>query len=307
MGARPRVHLRMIAQVWGVDVALSTVGLLAALEAVDHPWAALLPLPLVLLLGSLARDRTDKVAAAHERLVALERERGRRQAAAQLLERQTHFLQDVSHELRTPITIARGHVEMLLRRSPRRNGDVGVALDELERIERIVERLLVLVRAGEPRTVARERLDAEGFLEDRFVRWSDTVPRPWQLGALAPGTLIGDGDALRAALDALIENAIKHTTPAQAIRVSSRLDRGELVVEVADEGPGVAPEALEHIFERFARADPGRSFGSDGLGLGLAIADAVARVHGGACTVSSSPAGATFALRLASFEPGRRA
>jgi signal transduction histidine kinase len=137
------------------------------------------------------------------------------------------------------------------------------------------------------------------------VRWSDTVPRPWQLGALAPGTLVGDGDALRAALDALIENAIKHTTPAQAIRVGSRLESEQLVIEVADEGPGVAPDALEHIFERFARADPSRGYGSNGLGLGLAIADAVARAHGGQCTVASSPAGSTFALRLGGFEPGR--
>ncbi len=304
MGAPPRVHVKVVLQAWSVDLALGSVGLLAALAAVGAPWAALAPVPLVLLLRVLAADRVRRIGAAHERLVALEVERGRRRAAGELLERHNRFLQDVSHELRTPVTIARGHLENHRRlRGP--NPESGVAIDELDRIERIVERLLVLARAGEENALTRQRLDAEDFLEELFVRWSDTVPRPWQLGALARGELTADGDALRAALDALLENAVKHTTTSQHIRLSSRAEPGGLLIEVADGGSGIPEEALDRIFERFARADRDRDARVAGTGLGLATVDAVARAHGGACSVRSGGGGSTFALRLPSFEPAR--
>ena len=254
-GATARVHARLLVQVWGADVALGTVGLLAAWAATIEPWAALAPVPLLLLMRALAADRVRKIGAAHERLVALEQERGRRQAAAQLLERHNQFLQDVSHELRTPVTIARGHLE-LLRRNSGPSPESEIAIDELQRIERIIERLLILARAQHPGSAARRRLEAEVFVEDRFVRWSDTVPRAWRLGDLVAGTIQADPDALCAALDALIENAVRHTDPAQSITVRSRAEDGTLVIEVSDEGSGIAPEAMQEIFKRFARADP---------------------------------------------------
>jgi two-component system, OmpR family, sensor kinase len=209
----------------------------------------------------------------------------------------------MSHELRTPIIIARGQIE-LLRGKRGASSESEIALDELERIERIVERLLVLARAEHPDALSRTRIDAESFLEDRFVRWSDSVPRPWRLGELAAGTILVDGDALAAALDALIENAVKHTSRSQAICLSARVEGGdELVIEVADEGTGIPPEALDHIFERFARADPMHERGTRGTGLGLAIVDAVAKSHGGGCTVESRPGRTLFALRLPGFTP----
>jgi signal transduction histidine kinase len=235
------------------------------------------------------------VDAAHERLVALEQERGRRQAAAELLERQNQFLGDVSHELRTPVTIARGHLEAL-----RTLPEHAVAIDELGRIERIIERLLVLARAEQP-AAPREALDAEAFLEDRFVRWSDSILRSWQLDELAHGTLVADGDALAAALDALLENAVKHTREVDTIRLRSRAIGGTLAIEVTDGGDGIPAEALDRIFERFGRADSARNRELGGAGLGLAIVDAVARAHGGSCSVRSSPAGSTFTLRLSAF------
>lgn len=220
---------------------------------------------------------------------------------ALLLERQKQFLHDVSHELRTPVTIARGHLE-ILRGTGGSSAESEVALDELERLERIIERLLLLARAGQPALVMREQLDAESFLEDLFVRWSDTVPRPWQLGGLAAGTIAVDGDALRAALDGLLENAVKYTTPSQKIELSSRAADGVLVIRIADEGTGIPPDALGKIFERFARVDGARSRLGGGVGLGLAIVDAVARAHDGTCSVESSPGGSVFSLRLPGFE-----
>ena len=119
MGARPDVHLSMLPKAWIVDFALGSVGLLAAWVAQTEPWAALAPCRCCSCSRSWRQTASTSIASAHERLRALEQERGRRQAAAQLLERHTQFLQDVSHQLRTPLTIARGHLE-LLRRTGRR-------------------------------------------------------------------------------------------------------------------------------------------------------------------------------------------
>ena len=295
MGAKPHVHAALLARVWGVDLALGVVAIPAAWIVADgHPWAALAPLPLVLLLRAVAAERIRSADAAYERMVALEQERARRLAAAELLEHQNAFLADVSHELRTPVTIARGHLEGVT------GGPAAIALDELGRIERMIERLLMLAQA-EQVPHPRERLDAEAFLEDRFVRWSDSVRRPWQLGDLAKGTVEGDPDALAVALDALLENAVKHTTEEQSVRVASRAEDGVLAIDVADRGSGIPAEALDKIFDRFSRADSARNRETGGVGLGLAIVHAVAKAHDGGCCVRSSPAGTTFTLRLAGF------
>ena len=108
---------------------------------------------------------------------------------------------------------------------------------------------------------------------------------------------------MRAALDALLENAVKHTTSAQQIRVGSRVEDGALVIEVADRGNGIPASALEQVFRRFARASGEGNTRTGGVGLGLATVDAVAKAHGGRCEVSSSPAGSVFSLHLPGFEP----
>ncbi len=301
--AVPGEHVRVMLRIWGVDLALTTVGILAAGLAVDAPLMALAPLPLVLLLGRLAADRMQRIDDAKVRTVALELEQNRRQTALEQLERQVSFLQDVSHELRTPVTIARGHLDNARRAGSR--PELGVALDELGRIDRMIERLLMMARAEQPELMDPRPLDAESFLEDRFVRWSDTVGRNWRLEALASGVLTADEDALTAALDALIENAIKHTTPGQMISLESRLERGALVIEVTDGGSGIPPEALGQIFDRFGQADASSELRQEGTGLGLAMVNAVATAHGGSCAVESSPAGSCFSLRVPSFEPLR--
>ena len=111
----------------------------------------------------------------------------------------------------------------------------------------------------------------------------------------------GDPDALAVALDALLENAVKHTTEEQSVRVASRAEDGVLAIDVADRGSGIPAEALDKIFDRFSRADSARNRETGGVGLGLAIVHAVAKAHDGGCCVRSSPAGTTFTLRLAGF------
>jgi signal transduction histidine kinase len=236
---------------------------------------------------------------------------GRAEERRSLLERQERFLHDASHELRTPLTIARGHLELVRRDGAKRNGDraeIDVALDELARIDAIIDRLLLLAAADQPDFVSSAELELEAFLEDVFVRWSDFAPRAWSLAPLVPGLLTVDADRLRAALDALLENAVKFTSEHDAISLRSRgLGPGWVSIEVEDEGCGVPDDALARIFDRFARADAARTRSAGGVGLGLTIVDAIAKGHGGRCTVASTERGSTFSVALPGFETSRAA
>jgi signal transduction histidine kinase len=218
-----------------------------------------------------------------------------------LLEQQERFLHDVSHELRTPVTIARGHLDVLGRASPEPVHEIDVAVDELGRIERILQRLLLLAKADHPDFVVFEEIDPEVFLEDVLMRWSEVEPRVWRLGSVPAGRFRVDPEALRIALDALLENAVKYTEATEGIQLRARAAGTSLVIEVEDEGRGVPGDALSHIFQRFARADSARSRAHGGVGLGLAIVDAIAKAHGGSCAVRTAANGSTFSLRLPGF------
>ncbi len=222
-----------------------------------------------------------------------------------LLESQERFIHDASHELRTPLTIARGHLELLADHGLA--GELDVALDELGRIDAIIERLLLLAAAEQPDFLQFADVELEPFLEDVFMRWSEVAPRAWRLGPLARVKLRVDPDRLRAALDALFENAIKYTDERDAIELRARrAGPAEVLIEVEDEGSGVEEIALARIFERFARADAARTRSTGGVGLGLAIVDAIAKAHGGRCTVQNTGHGSIFALQLA-LAPARPA
>jgi signal transduction histidine kinase len=261
----------------------------------EQLWGELFEVPLMaamfLAMVWHARRRQDAVR-------TLESEVSERAA---LLAQQKRFLHDVSHELRTPVTIARGHLEVLQRLNGEPTQEVGVALDELGRIEHILERLLLLANSKQPDFIVPAQVDVEPFLEDVFMRWSEVVPRSWTLGDLSRGTVPADPEALRNALDALLENAVKYTEPADAITLSARAAGDDLMIEVADEGCGLPPDAVDLIFDRFARADSARSRAEGGAGLGLAIVDAIARAHGGGCAAANTEVGAAFTLRFPGF------
>jgi signal transduction histidine kinase len=175
-------------------------------------------------------------------------------------------------------------------------------------MDAIVERLLVLAAAGQPEFLRVEPIEIEPFLEDVFMRWSELAPRAWRLGHLEAGFLTADPERLRAALDALIENAVKYSQDNAAIELSAHsAGTGELAIAVQDEGAGVPDEALGRIFERFGRADAARTRSAGGVGLGLAIVDTIAKAHGGRCTVRSTAHGACFALMLPRFAQPPRA
>jgi signal transduction histidine kinase len=270
-------------------------GVMAALAiaavAYGAEWAEALVAPLVLamFLGLVWHGR--------RRQAALAEVQGLAEMRASLLERQERFLHDASHELRTPVTIARGHLELLRRERPEAP-ELEVALDELGRMERIVERLLLLAKS-EQRGFAFVEIDLEAFLSDLFMRWSEVAQRAWRLDVDVAGRLLADPEALRNALDALLENAVKYTDPGDAVELEAHADgAGGVVIEVSDSGSGVPPEALPRIFDRWTRADGARTRERGGAGLGLAIVAAVARAHGGRCSVKALPRGTAFRLHL---------
>jgi len=218
---------------------------------------------------------------------------------ASLLEQEERLLHDVSHELRTPVTIARGHLEQLERRLGHETPELDVAFDELARMERIVERVLLLAQAERPEWITRQPIPLVTFLEDVLMRWAEIAPRAWQLGDVDDLSPAADETWLRAALDALLENAVQNTEEYGRIALSARREDGFAVIEVADDGSGIAPDQLDLIFQRFARTDASRTRRAGGAGLGLAIVAAIARAHDGTCAAANGPGrGATFTLRL---------
>ncbi len=280
---------------------VASTGILISIDAVvgTQPWDELFEVPLMsamfLAMVWHARRRQDALGVAELRTRQLE----------SLLERQERFLNDASHELRTPVTIARGHLELHRRGTTNGNqAEVDVALDELDRIDRILERLLLLARADQRDFVEPTEIELVPFLEDVFMRWSELAPRRWRLGALVEGTLRADAEQLRIALDALLENAVKYSDAGDEVELSARATANLVAIEVRDQGIGVPDEALERIFERFGRADPARTRAHGGVGLGLAIVDTIAKAHGGRAWVDSSETtGTVFTLELPGFRP----
>jgi signal transduction histidine kinase len=225
-----------------------------------------------------------------------------------LLDREHAFLSDASHELLTPLTIARGHLELLDPDDPPPDSVAetrDVVLAELGRMERIVDRLLLVERALSPEFLRLAPTPAAEFVTAIFRRWPATADRQWVLEAVAPGSLPVDADQLTLALDLMLENAVAHTGVGDTIAFGSRSVDGRLVVRIRDSGKGIDPDVLPHIFERFFRGDRGRSRRTGGAGLGLSVSRAVVSAHGGDIRVTSAlGAGAAFEVRLPGLREG---
>ncbi len=211
---------------------------------------------------------------------------------------QDRFLADISHELRTPITIVRGHLEVLERgqRTPAQiERALTISVDELDRMARLVNDLLLLVRATRTDFLTPELLDLGTFLSNVLEKAEAIAPRAWRLGPVAPSAVIADRDRLTQALLNLLRNAAEHTLPGTSIELSAALRNGAVEIAVADKGEGIAPELLPHVFDRFRR---GKSVETrTGWGLGLSIVHAIALAHGGDVRVESRPgAGSTFTI-----------
>jgi two-component system, OmpR family, sensor histidine kinase CiaH len=226
------------------------------------------------------------------------------------LRRQREFAADASHELRTPLTVIRSSVEHLRRtRGGDGAGSTTEALDDIDaevgHLTALVEDLLLLARSDSGAiTVARLPVDLGDVAADGAGALAVlAADRGIQLGVdPEPAIVEGDHARLRQLIVILVDNAVRHTPRGGSVRVRVRREHQDATIEVDDDGPGIRPEDLPRVFERFWRA-PGAAAG--GTGLGLAIAKSIVDLHDGRITVSNRPeGGARFTVRLpAAGEP----
>jgi len=216
-----------------------------------------------------------------------------------LLATQRRFLQDASHQLRTPITIALGHSELLARSlaDAQDKRDIKVIVGELNRLRKLSDRLLLIAASENPNFLMPEPVELSRMVLEVIRRWRPTAERNWQLGGLDRVTVLADRERLGLAVDALMENAIQHTSAGDLIRLSVVRDDDFARLVVEDAGTGIASAEVPTLFDRFTTGTG--SSGRRGTGLGLPLVRAVARGHGGEVRVRSVLGqGSTFELAL---------
>lgn len=210
---------------------------------------------------------------------------------------QRDFLDDAGHELRTPLTIVRGHLELMGDDPADRAQTVPLLLDEIDRMRRIVDDLIVLAQADRPDFLHVGPTDLADVVVDLVAKASAMAPRRWQIDAVAEVPVLADEQRLTQALMQLAANAVAHTGPDDVIAAGVAVTGGRVRLWVRDTGSGVAPEDARRIFRRSVRGADSRP--GEGSGLGLAIVTTIAQAHGGTVTLDSAPgAGATFTLDL---------
>lgn len=214
---------------------------------------------------------------------------------------QRQFLDDASHELRTPITIIRGNLEFLEDDDPHERAEVvRLCTDELDRMSRIVEDLLLLATSRRTDFVVPRPTDLVELTSDIDAKLRHLGARTWQLAAIAEGEAPLDAQRVTQAVIALAHNAVQHTREGDVIAFGSVADGRGVSFSVRDTGPGVDPAEAETIFRRFTHGGAGHVDGHrSGAGLGLSIVTAIAEAHGGWVELDSvAGRGATFTVRI---------
>lgn len=207
---------------------------------------------------------------------------------------QRNFISDAGHELRTPVTIVRGHLELMGDDPEEQREAVAIAIEELDRIARMVEEMSLLAKSERADFVRPVFTQLSDFTNSLYAKAKTLGDREWQLTAVAREAAWIDPQRLTEAIVNLVQNAVEHTKPGDTIAIGSSADADSIKFWVRDTGPGVAPEHQQRIFDRFVRIDKPTTVGS-GAGLGLAIVSVIAAAHGGRVDLLSPPgAGATF-------------
>jgi signal transduction histidine kinase len=224
---------------------------------------------------------------------------------AQAVRAQQRFIAVASHELRTPLAIIQGYAELLAHWQEQDAEVTQQASDaireEAARMRRMTMRLLILARGERPERGRWERMDlsalARGVYETMLVVAEN---RDLRLDAPSPVEVFGDPEHLQQIVVILLDNALKYTPKGGAITVRVSQDRhASPSLSVRDDGPGIPPEFVPHLFEPFFRGDEAHSRAQDGFGLGLSIAQLLARAHGGAIRVETALGqGSCFTLIL---------
>ncbi|GIG40846.1 sensor histidine kinase [Cellulomonas phragmiteti] len=228
------------------------------------------------------------------------------------------FVADASHELRTPLASIRGYTELVRRSPDELPPDALAALARVEaesvRMTALVDDLLLLARLDAGRPLDREPVDVAALAVDAVADAHAAGPdHDWRLDLPGDGadggepdddlTVLGDDHRLRQVLANLTSNARRHTPPGTRVTVGVRRDGPDVVLTVADDGPGVPPELRDRLFQRFTRGDASRNRAAGSTGLGLAIAHAVVTAHGGTLTCTSAPGRTQFVARVPAAPP----
>jgi len=231
----------------------------------------------------------------------IERAFSRRDASEERLRR---FVVDASHELSTPLTSIRGYAELFHRGLAERPTDLAKAMERIEaegaRMGGLVDDLLSLASLDNGQPLRHDVVDLTPIMSDAASDLRATDPsRPVTVDAPRPVLVVGDENRLRQVAANLAANARRHTPPGTAVVLRTRSDGPMGVLEVADAGPGLPPEAAAHVFDRFYRVDKARSRAAGGTGLGLSIVAAIAEALGGRASLLTRPGeGATFSVAI---------
>lgn len=211
---------------------------------------------------------------------------------------QRRFIDDAGHELRTPITIIRGHLELLGSEDTDTPEVRRLVLDELDRMSRLVEDLLLLARSEQPDFLNLHPMDVAEFMDEIAAKTAPLSERDLVIAEQANIVIDADRQRLTQAMMNLIRNASAYTTPDSSITLGSAQDNGTIDLWVQDEGDGIPEEEQTRIFERFARGSIGQRR-PEGAGLGLSIVRVIAEAHGGTVRLDSEPGyGSRFTLAL---------
>jgi signal transduction histidine kinase len=225
---------------------------------------------------------------------------------------QRRFVADSSHELRTPLTVISSNLHLLKRTTDpdERRELFSVTEAEVARLKRMVNDLLYMaqVQAGHKVAPALRAVELDSLLLDVFARARAMAATKGQTVVLAHediATALGDSDQLQHLLLNLVDNAVKYGPPGATVSLGLWREEETARIDVADTGPGIAPEDLAQVFERFYRTRDARDSERAGSGLGLAIVKSIADAHGAQLQVESSIGrGTTFTLRLPLYRPG---
>ena len=215
---------------------------------------------------------------------------------------QRRFVDDAAHELRTPLTTMRGNLDLLQREPPladaERRDVLTDLIDETERVSRLVDDLLTLASADAGRPLQPQRVPVAPLLDVLCRQAAVLAPDRTLICHGGPDlAVIGDPDALQQVLLILLDNALKFTPPGSTVIVTAAAQGPDVALGVQDSGPGIAPDLLPRIFERFAQGDAARA--ARGSGLGLAIAKALVEGQKGTLTVETRVgAGSLFTVTL---------
>ncbi len=211
---------------------------------------------------------------------------------------QRAFLDDAGHELRTPLTIVRGHLELV---DPDDAAEVArtreLVLDEVDRMSRLVDDLLLLAKADRPDFVVTAPVAVDGLVDQVLEKCRALGDREWVVDAGTDVVAVLDEQRITQALVQLAHNAVKHTRPGDTVGLGSRVVGEMLQLWVRDTGPGVADAHKGQVFRRFGRGEVADD--DEGFGLGLSIVSAIASGHAGHVTVYDEvPHGARFVIEL---------